>query len=252
MLKIRNNRIGGSLFHYAHFICDCLFPEVVNKVHLQYNEVIREQSISQTLGNFGKLYTEIMRIKNTEILADEYENLNHIRFLSHETKEKYCERKYFDEFRNYIFSRYNINKDTYNPLYPEVILVKRGERIPLISNEFLAVINHNFSTGRERREINNIEEIEDYLKKKYGNQFKALYFENISFVEQVKYFNNAKLIVCAHGAVMSNMFFCKEGTRIVEVTCGATYPFFDVLSKLLKLDHIKCEKNNTHSIIRCL
>ena len=58
------------------------------------------------------------------------------------------------------------------------------------------------------------------VKDLYSDKFKALYFENIAFEEQVLYFNNAKLIICAHRAVMSNMFFCKKGTTIIEVTCG--------------------------------
>lgn len=29
MIRIKNNRKEGSLFHYAHFICDCLFSEII-------------------------------------------------------------------------------------------------------------------------------------------------------------------------------------------------------------------------------
>ena len=70
------------------------------------------------------------------------------------------------------------------------------------------------------------------------------------FGEQIKYFNNANLIICAHGACMANMFFCKEGTTIIEVTCGKHWPFFDKLSNILNLNHIKCHENNFDSIIK--
>jgi hypothetical protein len=248
MIKVINSRDGGSLFHYAHFICDCLFPEIICDI-FKYDEVIREKNIHQTIGNFSKIYTDVMRIKNTELLSNKFNNLNVDTFF-YKIKENYCDKIYFDKFRKFIFERYNINYLEYNNDYPEVILIKRNDRINLIDDEYLSKINTNVTTGKERREINNIIDIENFLNKKYENKFKSLYFENLPFEEQIKYFNNAKLIICAHGAVMSNMFFCKEETKIIEVTCSCSYPFFDKISNILNLNHIKCHKNNVDNIIK--
>ncbi|HBY67734.1 MAG TPA: hypothetical protein DEG69_08265, partial [Flavobacteriaceae bacterium] len=30
VIKIKNRRRKGHLFHFAHFLCDCLFPEIIN------------------------------------------------------------------------------------------------------------------------------------------------------------------------------------------------------------------------------
>ena len=248
MIKIKNKRDEGSLFHYAHFICDCLFPEIIADL-FNYNEVIREKNIHQTIGNFSKTYTDVMMIKNTELLSNDFNNLN-VDTIYYKNKEEYNDKIYFDKFRNFIFERYNIKNLEYNNDYPEVILIKRNGRINLINDEYLSKINTNITTGKERREINNIIDIEQFLQSKYENKFKSLYFENLPFEDQVKYFNNAKLILCAHGAVMSNMFFCKEGTTIIEVTCGKHWPFFDKLSNILNLNHIKCHENNFDSIIK--
>ena len=80
--------------------------------------------------------------------------------------------------------------------------------------------------------------------------FKSIYLENISFEEQIKYFNNAKLIICAHGAGMSNMFFCKENkTKLIEITCGKRWEFFNVLSRELNIKHLKCHNNILGDII---
>jgi hypothetical protein len=250
MIKVKNNRRDGSLFHYAHFICDCLFPEIINDIY-KYDEVIREKKINQTIGNFSKMYTEVMMIKHTELLSKTFNDLN-INMISYETKEYYCNKMHFDKFINFIFSRYKINNLKYNTAYPEVILVKRNGRINLISDEYLVKKNVNITTGKERREINNIGNVETYLKYKYKDKFKSVYFENITFEEQVLYFNNAKMIICAHGAVMSNMFFCKELTTIIEVTCGCSWVFFDRISKILNLKHIKCNKNNFNEVINCI
>ena len=183
-----------------------------------------------------------MRIKNTELHYHDFNNLN-VPTMHYKNKEDYKDKIYFDKFRKFIFERYNINNLEYNNDYPEVLLIKRGERVNLIDDKYLSKINNNVTTGKERREIQHVTELEEFLKNKYENKFKSLYFENVPFEEQVKYFNNAKIIVCAHGAVMANMFFCKENTKIVEVTCNKNWWYFDIISKTLNLHHIKCYKN---------
>ena len=209
-----------------------------------------EKKVSiKTIGNFHKIYTDVLMIKHRELLTNDFNNLK-VDIITYKNKAEYCDKLYFEKFRNFIFSRYKINNLEYNNDYPEVLLIKRNERINLIDDEYLSRINTNTTTGRERREINNIEKVESYLKEKYKEKFKSLYFENISFEEQIKYFNNAKLIICAHGAVMSNMFFCKEGTKIIEVTCNCKWSFYDEISNILKLNHIKCHKNDFDIIIK--
>ncbi|MAJ44158.1 MAG: hypothetical protein CMF96_05355 [Candidatus Marinimicrobia bacterium] len=248
MIKVKNNRKGGCLFHYAHFICDCLFTEIINDIY-KYELVIREKSLKQTIGNFDKFYNTIMRAKNRELLKTDFNNLN-INMISCKDKKYYCNKINFEKFTNYIFSIYNIDKHRYNIVYPSVILVKRGKRKKLIDDNYLSKPVRNVTSGKERRKINNIFKLETYLQNKYSGKFKSMYFENLSFEEQVRNFNNAKLIICAHGAVMSNMFFCKENTFILEVTCGSDFEFFNKISEILNLNHIKCHKNNYRNIIK--
>lgn len=249
MIKIINMRSEGSLYHYAHFICDCLFPEIINDI-FKYKKVIREKTLHQTIGNFSTFYSEIMTTKSIELPSDQFNALN-IATISYKNKEEYLDKIYFEKFRKFIFSKYNINCLEYNKEYPEVILIKRGDRIKLINDECLNKIDNNFTTGKERREIYNINYIEDVLNRKFGDKFKCLYFENMPFEKQVLYFNNAKMIVCAHGAVMANMFFCKEQTIIIEVPCKTKWAFFGPMTKILNLVHIKC-KNVPSDILNCI
>ena len=250
MIKVKNSRGGGSLFHYAHFLCDCLFPEVINDI-FKYEEVVREKNIKQTLGNFSKIYMDVMMIKNTELLSDQFNDLK-VDIVLYPKKENYCDKIHVDKFRNFIFTRYKIDNLKYNDKYPEVVLVKRSDRIKLINDEYLEKINTNITTGKERREIDNIDTVEKYLQDKYTNKFRSIFFEHISFEEQVMYFNNARLIICAHGAVMSNMFFCKESTKIIDITCGCKWKFFDKLSEILNLEHIRCNQNTINEILNCI
>ena len=250
MIKIKNNRNKGCLFHYAHFLCDCLFPEISSNI-FRFKKVIRKKNIRQTIGNFSNFYTEVMTTENIELPEKQFNQLK-IHMITYKKKEEYCNKKYFDKFRQFIFLRYKINNLEYNSNYPEVLLIKRNERVELLNDKCLQKLNNNISTGKERREIHNIDIVDIYLKEKYNDKYKSVYFENIPFKEQVLYFNNAKMIICAHGAVMSNMFFCKEKTKIIEVTCNTNWPFFDKISSILILNHIKCINNNCYKVIECI
>jgi hypothetical protein len=250
MIAVINNRKGGSLFHYAHFIIDCLYVEIINDVYT-YDIVYREKIIHQTLGNFSKIYEEVMKNKNIELIKDEFDSL-HIKPVVFEKKENYTDIKYINKFRDFIFDRYHINSLEYNKNYPEVILIKRGDRIELIDDEYLKQMNNNITNGKERREIKNIERVEEYLKEKYCDKFKSFYMETQPFEEQVNIFNNAKLVVMAHGAAISSILFCKSYTTLIEVTCGMKYEWFDICFEKLKINHIKIEKNEPDHIIQYL
>ena len=213
-IKVKNKRKGGNLFHYAHFICDCLFPEVLAGIP-QYHHVFRLKNLDQTLGNFDRIYDEVFRSVNIELCELNFNKLDCEektieRLASHENLSD------FRKFRDFIFYSLNINKQS-DPEYPEVILIKRGERVELISDEYLKNRNKNLTNGKERREIKWIDRVEKRLSEKYQDKFKAIVLEDVSLKDQVSYFYNAKIIVCAHGACMANLFFCKSGTTVVEV-----------------------------------
>jgi hypothetical protein len=247
MIKILNRRENGNLFHYAHFICDCLFPEIVMNVH-KNKRIIREKSISQTLGNFLPIYCRVMDCKTIEIELSLFDSLNAKLYIN-KAKENLTHPIYFDIFRKYIFNRFNINPNIFYPKYPSVILIQRGKRVKLIDDTQLQEQNGNYTNGAERREIDNIEKVKMFMKKMFGNDFQTLILENIQFEDQIQYFNNAKIIVCAHGACMSNLFFCKKNTILFEVTCGESWSFFDTITTNLQIKHHKINDNNCDVII---
>lgn len=235
MISIVNKRMGGSLFHYAHFICDCLYTEVINDIYT-YDRVARLHNLDQTIGNFSSLYEEIMDVSCISV--------SHIaKPTVLPPKEAYTDVQHMMKFRKFIFNRFPLRSG-----YPEVLLIRRGDRIQLIDDPELSKINTNVLTGKERREIRNIDKVEAYMAERYPS-FRAVVLEGESFRNQVNLFNSAKLIVLAHGAAMSNMFFCEPGTTIVEVACGKKWPFFDVISTKLQLRHIILETNTADNVI---
>ena len=65
-IKVYNSKKGGSLYHYGHFISDCLIPEINHNLS-EYDNIYRIKNLDQTLGNFGKIYEDVMGVKNIEV-----------------------------------------------------------------------------------------------------------------------------------------------------------------------------------------
>lgn len=238
----------GIVFHYAPFMLHCLFPEVINELY-NYDTVYRQKTPDQSIGNFSSIYENLMGNKNVEVSKQNFDTLN-INIINCEFKKEYCTKEYFDKFRNYIFTKYDIDGSTYDSNYPEVLLIKRSKVNLIDDAELKRQLNpHQLANGPDRREIQNINQVESFLKQKYGERFKAVSLEHIPHKEQVKHFNNAKYIICSHGGGMANMFFCKENTKVVEIDIFRENRFklFDWISDVLSLNHIKC--NNSYSDI---
>lgn len=258
-IRVLNKRgKGNCLFHYAHFICDCLIPEVIDEYYT-YDTIYRIKNIKHTIGNFSKIYEEVMKNKNVEISLEEFQ------VLQHELKIPPIKKKFkkndFEKFRSYIFDRYQIGKEEDNTKYPEILVIERGERKDLLGDSQLKdqlknmikrkpLAVQKLQTGKERREMDNIEYIKKHMEDHYGEKYKCLLLENIPFEEQIRYFYHAKYIVAAHGAALSNMIFCQKGCYILEVECNTKWEFFDKISKELNLFHFKVKKNRKENILQ--
>jgi hypothetical protein len=241
------------LFHYAHFLCDCLYPEVIYELYRQPC-VYRVKSVGQTLGGFISIYEDVMRNKTIELEKNEFDSLKDTTIVVRNIRQRNKHNKqlhHMPVFRNYVFQRYNINPNVYDAAYPSVVLIKRGQKPLLTDPDLIAKANNKlvYRNGYERREIMNIDQVEQFLQRYHA---KTYVFEDQPFKEQVKIFNNAKVIILAHGAAMSNMFFCKKGTTIIEVTCGTCWRFFDVLSRVFELNHVKVRENRLDAVIAAI
>jgi capsular polysaccharide biosynthesis protein len=90
-----------------------------------------------------------------------------------------------------------------------------------------STFNHN--------QIQNYIEITDILKK---FNFKTVKLSNFSFDEQIELFFNAKEIIGAHGAGLTNTIFCKPGTKIIEFnTPTFKCDLFKNISKINNLNY---------------
>jgi hypothetical protein len=113
-----------------------------------------------------------MMTEHSEIIKLDFDKLE-CETIVYNPKESYTNKIYFDKFRNFIFSRYKINYTDYDINFPEVLLIKRDDRVNLISDPFLKKLNTNVFTGKERREIHRVKFIDTYLKKNMVINFKV-------------------------------------------------------------------------------
>ena len=63
-------------------------------------------------------------------------------------------------------------------------------------------------------QIINDEEIKTYLKRKGFAVYKV---GELNFFEQIYLFQNAKIVIGAHGAAFTNLIFCKENTKVLDI-----------------------------------
>lgn len=258
-IKVINQHAEGNLFHYAHFICDCLFPEVLSGIP-EYNHVFRLKNLDQTLGNFDRIYDEVFGSINIELCENGFNKIDCEekiikRLPSHENISD------FKKFIDFVFYSLCIDSADKSNL-PEVLLIERGSTKDLVSDPDLKKINTNTSNGKDRREIENIDKVSEFLGEKYGDKFSSLVLEDVDFKDQVLHFHNAKIIVFAHGAAMANLFFCQPGTTVIEVGYNGnaqtpedkkigkgTWPFFDAICRVLNLNQHKI-KNNCFNLLK--
>ena len=85
------------------------------------------------------------------------------------------------------------------------------------------------------RRLLNEDEIIEYLM---GLGFEIIEAENLSFIDQVKLFSQAEVVVSPHGSGLSNIVFCNKKTKVIDLFYGDfLVPCFWVIAAQLGLDY---------------
>ncbi len=120
---------------------------------------------------------------------------------------------YYDEIKNPpAKSSLNTQDDEFEEL---IVTVKKQllnfycpEKIPKTKRTYIS------RSRQKKRRILNEEDIKPILKK---YDFQIIYFEDLSFEEQIKVMYETEIVVGMHGANMVNILFMQEGARVVEI-----------------------------------
>ena len=129
------------------------------------------------------------------------------------------------------------NTKKINVNYPKKIFIDRDDT-KLSSSKVRSLINEN--------------EIKNFLLKE---NFIFVKLHELSFSDQVNYFNNAEYIVGLHGGGFANLSFCKSGTKVIELRTEEAGTVIENLAKknnlrydsiALKLDNVNYDKQSGH------
>jgi len=81
-------------------------------------------------------------------------------------------------------------------------------------NKFKKIFIDRSDAKIKERQILNNNHLKLFLIK---NNFTIVQLSILKFEKQIQIFNNAKIIISAHGAGLANICFCKKGTKIIEL-----------------------------------
>jgi len=91
----------------------------------------------------------------------------------------------------------------------------------------------------DHNQLSNNEEVCNHLKKM---GFAIIKLTKFTLEEQIKVFNNAKIVIANHGAGLTNIIFCNPKTKIVEIeNPNFKCDVFKNISRLLNLNYKKIE-----------
>lgn len=96
-------------------------------------------------------------------------------------------------------------------------------------------INRN-DTNSDLRKIINENELLDLLKRK---GFSSIKLSKLNFKDEIKIFNNAKIVIGLQGAGLTNLIWCGQHAKIVEIRSKYTNKLYENLSKQNKVKFCK-------------
>jgi hypothetical protein len=116
------------------------------------------------------------------------------------------------------------------------------------SKQKLKIFINRRGISSAARDISNKKELISYLKK---NNFLIIDPSTLSFSEEIKLFNSAKLVLGIYGAAMVNVIFCQNKTHIIELKNDKTDNLYKNIIKNSKLKYhslisTKINSNKSH------
>ena len=132
------------------------------------------------------------------------------------------------------------------PFFANAMATRMGSWIPeFLKSSFLPKQTVENSEGnryyiargnqaRNGRSIDNESELVAFLE---AYNVKAIYPEEYSIQEQATLFSNASLVIATHGAGLTNIVFCKPGTKIIELYGQYMESCYWCISNVCELDY---------------
>ena len=222
-----------------HFVHTMEYFYFATSVILQYNNYLIVLQIPQTsyLSNYVIRYINFLYNKLNNFIFTE--NINKFKYdivfkFSHfcgimRDDVEYNKNgfKKMDKFINWKDN--SIKNDYYNLWFPHTNI----SDIDTINKFFfpgenkkkmlIGLINRRINNGRS---ICNEIEICTKIKERFNVNVDVIYFENISFEEQISFFENHNIIISPHGAQLVSIPFAPKEALIIECCHEEYHPYY--------------------------
>ncbi len=143
-----------------------------------------------------------------------------------------------------IYTRFDRTFSTHLAILPQFPQAQPAWRIDFLRATFLPHINPNASkiakiyisrSQAQRRRILNEDKVLDYLT---PLGYVPFHLENLSFIEQVSLFAQARIVIGLHGAGLTNVAWCPPGARLLEIFPSESIPsYYWVLASQAGVDY---------------
>ena len=225
--KIFNLTQGGSGNNYFHFLFD-LIPKIYLLKKILSIESIDYFYVPKITGWQKKIY-KLFNIDEKKLIdSHKYRHIQGdlVIAVSHPW---YFKSDFQNETKNIPDWIINYNRSKFLPLMKK------------FSNHKKVFLDRS-SSKYNHCQIINYDETIDFIKNK---DFKIYNVEELDFKEQIYLFNQASVIIGAHGAAFTNLIFCKPDTKIIELI-PISHPSqkCDRISKILNLNYHRIETSN--------
>ena len=220
------NLAQGASGHnnFSHWLLDML-----PKLKL-YNEIFKYDDLDYLYLNepnsFQKKSLELLGLQNLKIIDS-----NHYRHIE---CDELIATHHPSYFKGFILDQAKHVPDWIIKWLRDSFLDK-SKKINIKKNFFIDRSLSNF----KHSQIINLEETQNLLREK---NFDIVKLENLSFDEQIYIFSNAKIVIGAHGAGLTNLCFSKEKTKVIEIRSsepgyGFQNKVYERISKINNLDY---------------
>ena len=268
-ISVNVSSLHGSIKHPFHFFYGVMFPLILLNINNDHCDNVT-YILDQDIGPMFRLLFEIpldIKIKmftthdatsSIDLLpSDIHPPENSL--LINEDMEKVTQGKAYKityddctKINNWIINKL-CNFDMVIPKHdlPQILIIERKCNKSYETTDFdNEKINTKFKTsGAERRSIVNHNELVNKVKNYYNANVLNISFEYLPFFEQYYLFNNAKLIIAQHGAVLSHIIFMNKNATLIEIINRNKYNnenWFKPISTTAKIAHHQYITNSTH------
>lgn len=227
--KIFNLAQGGSGNNYFHFIFDIVSKIYLLQKNLDINTI--DYFYVPKITNWQKKIYSLFFISEEKLIDSE--------------KFRHVESDMIISVSHPWYFKGEVHDETSN--IPDWIIEhNRNKFLPIakkFNNNKKIFLDRSSSKYNHCQIINN-EQIKKFFKEKGFTSYKV---EELDFKEQIYLFKEASVIVGAHGAAFTNIIFCKERTKILEII-PESHPSKqnERISKILNLNYYKIITKDTY------